>query len=228
MDPDDINPSPAPLIEEATDVVFTPPPFDTPTTPTPLASSGGGGGGISCFPTGARVTAADGSELEMEAVQTGDVLHSGGGVVEFLDRHIQGEFEYLDIVHDAGVLRVSPDHLVFEWKGDAKHAKNFRPDDILTRVLPDGLAAPSTVHFVSRTTATGAFAPVTEKGVLVVEGVLCSSYAVVESHDYAHMAMLPLRLMSQLGAPVHDPNEAGAGGMHWYAKALYDLFLRGD
>ena len=57
----------------------------------------------------------------------------------------------------------------------------------------DGRLAPATVTRVSLATEKGVFAPLTDSGNLVVDGVLASAYAVVNSQTVAHAAFGPVR-----------------------------------
>ncbi|XP_076118797.1 indian hedgehog signaling molecule a [Alosa pseudoharengus] len=66
---------------------------------------------------------------------------------------------------------------------------------------------------------TGAFAPLTRHGTLVVDDVLASCYAAVDQQWLAHWALAPLRALHRLAGP-----SAGTGsGTHWYAWLLHRL-----
>ncbi|CAL8265870.1 unnamed protein product [Lota lota] len=66
----------------------------------------------------------------------------------------------------------------------------------------------------------GVYAPLTLHGSLVVDGVLASCYAAVDTPRLAHWALAPLRLSHRLlgasGAPQED-------GLHWYPRLLQRL-----
>lgn len=57
---------------------------------------------------------------------------------------------------------------------------------------------PSPIISISVAESVGVYAPLTEAGTLFVDGVLASSYALLEDHRLAHWAFGPLRLFSSL------------------------------
>ncbi|XP_063070408.1 indian hedgehog B protein-like [Engraulis encrasicolus] len=89
------------------------------------------------------------------------------------------------------------------------------------------------VTWVEVREATGAFAPLTQHGTLVVDGVLASCYAVVDQQWLAHWALTPLRLLHGIvgqfrgmgvgmwtGTDTGSETDTGTG-MHWYAWLLH-------
>ncbi|KAK3931169.1 Tiggy-winkle hedgehog protein [Frankliniella fusca] len=84
----------------------------------------------------------------------------------------------------------------------------------------------------------GVFAPLTRAGTVVVDDVVASCYAVVDSQRLAHWAFAPLRVWFnlrdaayRLGRMVSSPLSTPAArspsqplpGVHWYADALYSV-----
>lgn len=91
-------------------------------------------------------------------------------------------------------------------------------------VLTSGgkLGSPATfspVTFVHVRRSTGLYAPLTEHGSIVVNGVLASCYAVVDSHHLAHWALAPLRFFYALMGPSGSQTD----GLHWYPWFLQRL-----
>ena len=112
----------------------------------------------------------------------------------------------------------------------------------------DGLARPSRVVSVEAAARRGVYAPLTAAGNLVVDGVLASCYALVDSQSVAHAAFAPVRwwegarrwllLGGSMKSIEESPPRLMAGdsnyrgqkpkeehfvGVHWYAKWLYGL-----
>uniref|UniRef100_A0A3P8T649 Hedgehog protein n=1 Tax=Amphiprion percula TaxID=161767 RepID=A0A3P8T649_AMPPE len=84
---------------------------------------------------------------------------------------------------------------------------------------PRSQARLSVVTFVEEQRSTGLFAPLTQHGSIVVNGVLASCYAAVDSHRLSHWALAPLRFFYSL----MGPSEAQSDGLHWYPRLLQRL-----
>lgn len=77
----------------------------------------------------------------------------------------------------------------------------------------------SVVTFVKEQRSTGLYAPLTQHGSIVVNGVLASCYAAVDNHYLAHWVLGPLRFFYSLIAPSELPTD----GLHWYPWLLQKL-----
>merc|ERR1719411_1113449 len=93
-----------------------------------------------------------------------------------------------------------------------------------------GSLVPSRVISVETVVDSGVYAPLTARGNLVVDDVLASCYAQIDSQETAHLAFAPVRLLWSLNlmptpetevnsvdVPSHQP------GIHWFADKLYSI-----
>ncbi|KAM8749028.1 indian hedgehog B protein-like [Acanthopagrus schlegelii] len=83
----------------------------------------------------------------------------------------------------------------------------------------DSQATLSVVTFVEEQRNAGLYAPLTQHGSIVVNGVLASCYAAVDSHRLAHWVLAPLRFFYSL----MGPSEPQTDGLHWYPRLLQRL-----
>lgn len=207
------------------------------------AKSGG------CFPGETLVTLEHSGQKPIREVQPGErVLASsgsnGGGellfseVLTFLD-HDPGTWKlFYALQTESGLqLSLTAAHLLFVSQQNCSEGAAPALDTLSTVYASD--AHPGLCLLVSmdklgnrlregrlsRITqvrvreARGVFAPLTEHGTLVVDGVVASCYAVVDQHSLAHWAFFPLRLIySWTGTTGYNSN-----GIHWYSQLLHWL-----
>ncbi|XP_011139645.1 sonic hedgehog protein A [Harpegnathos saltator] len=234
------------------------------------ASSIGKAGG--CFPGKSLVRTEDGATKRLEEVQLGEriaALDSYGNVVyseviAFLDRSPFERRQFIRLTTESGrVLTLTPAHLVpVEDRASVFAAKVQAGDRILvsastTSKLEDQVEGQvksdlrwDTVVEAKLVLEEGVFAPLTTEGTLLVNDVVASCYAVVDSQSVAHYAFLPLRIWhSMVSFFVQRPTEAPRypevrqhaaigislnqtsssttiptqDGVHWYASLLYSL-----
>lgn len=134
----------------------------------------------------------------------------------------------------AHLLFVAPQHNQSEatgsTSGQALFASNVKPGQRVY-VLGEGgqQLLPASVHSVSlREEASGAYAPLTAQGTILINRVLASCYAVIEEHSWAHWAFAPFRLAQGLLAALCPdgaiPTAATTTtGIHWYSRLLYRI-----
>ncbi|XP_022596218.1 indian hedgehog B protein-like [Seriola dumerili] len=77
----------------------------------------------------------------------------------------------------------------------------------------------SVVTSVEERRSTGLYAPLTQHGSVVVNGVLASCYAAVDNHHLAHWVLAPLRFFYSL----IGPSEPQTDGLHWFPLLLQKL-----
>lgn len=133
---------------------------------------------------------------------TGQVVFSQVLLFLHWDQESRSTFLSLETVDDHR-LTLTPNHLVFlaahcrldisEYK--AQFASRAKPGDCVLIHTAEGQVHPSQILSVSVEESVGVYAPLTEAGTLFVDGVLASSYALVEDHRLAHWAFGPLRLL---------------------------------
>ncbi|XP_069544494.1 desert hedgehog protein [Brachyistius frenatus] len=168
-----------------------------------------------CFPGWARVTVAGGRQKSLSSLVPGDrvMALSGTGqvvysqVLLFLHWDQEGWSTFLSLeTEDGHRLTLTPHHLVFlaphcrcdSCEYQAQFASRAKPGDCVLIHTAGGQVRPSQIISVSVVESVGVYAPLTEAGTLFIDGVLASSYALVEDHGLAHWAFGPLRLLSSL------------------------------
>lgn len=204
------------------------------------AKSGG------CFPGDALLTLENGHQKQMCDLHPGDrVLASSGSdgsgnlvyseVLAFLDRDpLTQKLFYILRTEGGFSLSLTAAHLLFISSGNC--SEGAKPAQCTLRTVyasearvgqcvlvaegEGGLKGRfSQIVQVGVIVSRGAFAPLTEHGTLVVNGVVASCYAVIDEHSLAHWAFAPLRLMHQLTGN----GGCHGNGLHWYSRLLHWL-----
>jgi len=153
-----------------------------------------------CFPSTASVEERCRGKLRISDIKVGDELAIAGGgssrVIAMLHADPTSLSLYLLIEHNGGQVVASPEHLILVRQRRSAswawcEAQDVRQGD----QLQDSSGGSLAVEAVRRVCLQGAFAPLTESGELLVEGVRCSCYSppsdLQVSHESCHAAMLP-------------------------------------
>ena len=147
----------------------------------------------SCFPGHARVDTPEG-EIRMDQVQIGTLVRDSSGsdtysaVIGFLHRSTNvASTKYLSLTFTNGQqLDISPNHRIFLSDGSDNFAKDLH--------VGSAMAAGQVVSQIENVEHNSLFAPVTESGMVVVDGILASCYADLP-HAVAHSVIShPLRI----------------------------------
>ena len=130
-------------------------------------------------------------------------------------------------------ITLTPDHLVYVSDSpldddDAMQptfARNVREGRYLYVRADNGTLLLSHVTRVTSRTRVGVFAPLTKDGTIVVDDVIASCYAVIDSQAVAHAVFAPLRLLHDVASwlslqPADDIRRSDIG---WYSSFLYTL-----
>ncbi|MGH0118841.1 UNVERIFIED_CONTAM: hypothetical protein FKN15_056228, partial [Acipenser sinensis] len=110
-------------------------------------------------------------------------------------------------------------------------AKDVRQGNLVYTLHDDGTLNPARVMRVGRLLRQGAYAPLTQGGILLVDGVLASCYALNCNQPLAHLSFAPYRAFHALRSFLTQLTQLGGsqqGGevqvsMHWYPLAMYRL-----
>ncbi|KAF6002630.1 hypothetical protein F1559_000675 [Cyanidiococcus yangmingshanensis] len=210
------------------------------------------GSGFVCFSGESWVERTDGSRVLLRDLQVGDQVMtlsmstaSGGRVQRptrvsgFVDRLVHTKpIAYLRVVTGNHVIEITKNHLIWATTEPAEpgiflQAQRLHPGMYL-RGASDELER---IERIERVWRSDAFAPLTDTGTLLVNGVLVSCYGNLESHRIAHAAFAPLRLIHRLQHWCTDHHVAGfalvgdhpavsekAYGIHPYARMLVRLY----
>ncbi|KAM4689806.1 sonic hedgehog protein [Discoglossus pictus] len=207
------------------------------------AKSGG------CFPASATVTLENGAKKAVKDLGPGDRVLAADGLgrlvysdfLMFIDKQEQVKKLYyvIETAQPGEKVRLTAAHLLFvsqhEENGTTSFksifASNIRPGDQVYIVDRNLMRLKSVqVKKVYFEEDTGAYAPLTTHGTVVVDGVLASCYAVIEDHRWAHMAFAPLRFAFDLVSFIFPKDYISSPstysqveGIHWYSQLLYQL-----
>jgi len=168
---------------------------------------------VTCFSSDATVQVFNKGTVAMKDLVLGDLAMVARGkfseVYSFGHRNEDSPAKFLSI--DSGLKRplvLSSDHLVFV-KGSPVPASNVLIGDELS--LVDGTTV--TVKKISIVTSTGAFAPFTRDGTIVVDNIVASSYVSLQAksaklnvggiksmswHDLAQISQAPHRVICRV------------------------------
>lgn len=201
----------------------------------------------------------DGIKKRLDEIHIGEriaALDSRGNVVyseviAFLDRSSSERRQFIRLTTKSGlILTLTPAHLVpVEGRSSVFAARVQRGDKILVsdftgnaiNEMENRLRWDDVVE-TKLVLEKGVFAPLTMEGTLLVDDIVASCYAVVDSQEVAHYAFLPLRIWSSVksffmqrfgNARRHtEQHEQTVNnyaqpitqeGVHWYASMLYSF-----
>ena len=130
-------------------------------------------------------------------------------------------------------LQLSATHLVAIPGGEFRFAKMLsREDNIITYDFTLQKQVEDKIKSILIEPIEGYAAPLTNEGTILVNDVLASCYAVIDSHTIAHSVMAPVRLWNKVNGLISDflgENNSSSSqmlsqdGTHWYPELLYSM-----
>lgn len=177
-----------------------------------LSESAEPGKNAGCFPEDSTVLLESGARISMSSLRVGDkiaAMDSVSGdlvyseVIMFLDRDVDRTRSFVNILTESGeLLSITDSHLVHVVKKDTCEKAScvetiFAGNVELGHhvlVNRDGNIFYDRVVKIDVKRLRGVYAPLTATGTLVVDNVVASAYAVIDSQAIAHAAFAPVRL----------------------------------
>lgn len=146
-------------------------------------------------------------------------------VYTFIHRFVDVQANMLELlltgVDASSKLVASPEHLLFACDGSAVLSEDLKQGDQVRTA--NGCY---TVESVNKVERRGMYAPATHTGTVIVNGVVASNYAVVDTHTWAHLSFAPLRAWSNLRSlfSTTEVSTEECVGIHPYAKMLMGVY----
>ena len=127
-------------------------------------------------------------------------------VLMFMDRDIRQKREFVEIRTERGSkITVTPAHLLLstsllssqnvQRRQKYLFADRIQEGDYLL-VNINGTLVPDRVTRVGATLSRGVYAPLTAEGTIIVDNVVASCYALIDSQYVAHLSFFPVRIYS--------------------------------
>ncbi|XP_018329164.1 sonic hedgehog protein isoform X2 [Agrilus planipennis] len=209
-----------------------------------------------CFSGDTSVITTNGRRRKLSELRIGESVLSWDSntnrfvfseVLMFLDWDPMQRRPFLQIKTVSGrTLTVTPSHLLLTtFSNDTRivFAERLRVGDKLIVINEKNSLINEKIVSIRPIIKRGVFAPLTTTGTIIVNDVVASCYAVIDSQSIAHWAFLPFRLAlnakdgfariwSLLAKPIEGWKDTSATvtkttlptpGIHWYATSLYNV-----
>ncbi|KAE8573658.1 sonic hedgehog protein [Halyomorpha halys] len=198
-----------------------------------------------CFTGNSTVEVPGGGKKKLSDLKIGDEVatYDNGKIVYsevimFLDRNPDSRRQFLEINTTSTNLRVTPQHLLIRVKSNNTlenvFAARIKLGDVLLVSSDKGELRQEKVINSKLVLDIGVYAPLTKTGTVIVDRVVASCYAVIESQTIAHLAFAPIRLyvnakeaisrfyslVTFRQSSVHS-KETAVKGIPWYPFFLY-------
>ena len=214
-----------------------------------VAASNYGG----CFPMSGQVTVLGKGTEQLSQVRVGDevlAMNPDGKlvyseVIAFLDikNDTRGHFYRIE-TENGHKVHLTGKHLIYssdtnrtsfvldavDSRFEATYADHTQVGDFLMTTTGKSDVRASAIRSVDLVTKQGMVAPLTKAGTIVVDGVVVSCYAFINSDYIAHASFSVLRGLHDVYSylPFGHWSETSFAsyaidGMHWYAKILFQI-----
>lgn len=193
-----------------------------------------------CFPDDARVKLENGASINMTELKIGDRVETMDDrgqiafseVLMFLDYNagMSGLLYYVIITDEPySRLALTGSHLLFTKDCDSlnndltvKFAKFMKVGDCIVIAKESNLVY-AKINEIRLERRTGAIAPLTASGNIIVDGVVASCYAKVDNQELAHLAFTPVRFVHNFASGFLNAYSVKPNGQHWYVKLLQKI-----
>lgn len=201
---------------------------------------------LCCFHEDSIVILHNQTQKRMKNVSIGDKILTTDGrgrltqdeIIAWLHQERDGQYTFLQIVHNLGKITLSPEHILFVGKRrHPKHASSLSPGDELFFFSDKNDHQKETIAIVlsiDTVQGKGIYAPLTYSGRLLVDKVYVSCYSsinplrvvgkeILSSHALAHVGFLPLRMAFKFGFNINYSQYDDETGIHGYARRLMKI-----
>ena len=163
-------------------------------------------------------------------------------VLMFLDRDRSSQAAFYTIHTDNGHnISLTPSHMIYVGNSRDLNPNEVQPifaKDVVEgqyvyTVAESHVVEISQVSRISMRTEVGYHAPLTKHGTIVVDDVITSCYARINSQTIAHLSFAPVRMLRYISELLwkhdtswhllFDSSHQTDGGVHWYAKLLQSI-----
>lgn len=188
---------------------------------------------VECFPSDATVDVLNGGKTSLSSLKIGSevrVLNDDGQigyskVIAFLHRDVDEHALYRRIRTRNAQIELSQRHLIHHRQQGFIWAEKLAMGDEILVVSSEinNQTQWEEILEIDNIVKQGLMAPLTEQGTIVVNNVHASCYALVKSHQIAHLALAPYRLYHRLFAAQTDASHM-ATPLLSYANTLLHFF----
>ncbi|CAF1237450.1 unnamed protein product [Adineta steineri] len=181
-----------------------------------------------CFSADSLVTLSNGKQKSIAHLQSGEALLAynhktkqitSTHLITMLDFQPHQFAIFKQVTTSTGrQLSLTSSHLLPTDEHDYVMAKNLDIGMNIYVMNDDGVMVRETISNLTDVVKQGYMAPLTEEGTLIVNNVVVSCYATINSHYGAHIILAPMRWWYSLFGM--SSNEMT--GIHWFPKMLYE------